>query len=244
TQDKPKCCLSFLGKTLLARQVENFKALGIEDINVVTGYQTEAIDVPGIKKINNVNFATTNMVESLFCTRSLWNGPIIVSYGDIMYEKKVLEALIKAAGDINVVVDTNGADYFRARFGENFLEETESLIFSGPNTIASLGAPRPARAQVQGQYIGLLKFTKAGTDTMGAVYDADKPVYWDKPWLRSKNFQNGYMTDMVQRIIDKGHRINSVNITGGWLEFDSDKDYRTYLEWQERGVLVKYWAGG
>jgi hypothetical protein len=51
------------------------------------------------------------------------------------------------------------------------------------------------------------------------------------------------MTDMVQRIIDKGNVVNSVNIDGGWLEFDSEKDYRTYLDWKDKGALARYWAG-
>ena len=241
TKDKPKTLLPFSGKTLLERQVENFLSFGISDIMIITGYKDNAIGFNDLKKIRNENFATTNMVESLFCSRQEWDQAIIVSYGDIVYEKGVLKKLIDSQHDISVVIDRNGLKYFKERFGKDFLSKTESLVFAGDGTISKIGEPNPQLSDVQGQYIGLLKFTPAGIKHLIHTYDQDKLIYSGKPWMRSKSFENGYMTDMVQRLIDKGYKVNPVIIERGWLEFDSEADHEIYTEWLKKGALSRYY---
>lgn len=241
TKDRPKAMLPFLGKTLLERQVENFISSGVSKIIVITGYMDNAIDIVGIKKIKNENYATTNMVESLFCSRGEWDDTIIVSYGDIVYERSVLRKLISSGHDINVVVDRKGKEYFMDRFGKDYLDSAESLKFGNDGTIRRLGDARPMSEDVEGQYIGLLKFTSVATKEISDIYDRDKASYWGKPWMRSKNFENGYMTDMVQRLIDEGRKVYPVITEGGWLEFDSEEDQKLYNTWNEKGTLRRYY---
>ena len=241
TKDKPKCLIEFLGMTLIERQIENFLSCDISDIIIVTGYMSEKIDFSEFKKIRNANYASTNMVESLFCSRKYWDQEIIVSYGDIVYEKDVLQKLIESQHAISVVVDMKGLSYFKERFGFDFLSKTESLIFAEDGTVLNIGAPSPSTEEVHAQYIGLLKFTLDGIKILTNTYDTDKVYYKDNPWMRSKNFKNGYMTDMIQRIIDKGYEVNPVKIEGGWLEFDSIEDYLKYMEWHESDKLSDYY---
>lgn len=242
TKDKPKCTLKFLGSTLIERQIKTIKEAGIDDIIIVTGYMPHMIESPGCIKVENRDYDKTNMVESLFCTRDHWNDEIIVSYGDIIYEIGILKQLMDSNNAINVIVDLNGASYFKDRFGDNFLSETESLIMDDEGCIVDIGEPCPDISKVQGQYIGLMKFSLKGLGIISRVYDRDKKDFWDRPWLRSKNFQNGYMTDMLQRVIDLGDRVKAVCVTGGWLEFDSFKDYHKYLSWHEQNQLEKFYS--
>ena len=92
TNNKPKCMVDLFGKTLLEWQVSAFKKCGITDISVVTGYRSELIDLPGLEFFQNKKFETTNMVESLFCASEKLNKSTIVSYGDIIFEEKVLNS--------------------------------------------------------------------------------------------------------------------------------------------------------
>src|SRR3972149_8258746 len=128
TKEKPKCTLNFLGKTLIERQIKIIKEAGIDDIIIVVGYMPDKIECSGCIKVENKEYDKTNMVESLFCTRNHWDDGIVVSYGDIIYELKVLKQLMDSNNAINVVVDLNGTSYFKDRFGDDFLSETESLI--------------------------------------------------------------------------------------------------------------------
>jgi L-glutamine-phosphate cytidylyltransferase len=242
TKESPKCTLDFFGKTLIDRQIKVFQETGITDITIVTGFMSHKITNTGCKMIKNEQYGTTNMVESLFCTRALWDDEIVVSYGDIIYEQKVLERLIKRKENFNVVIDLNGESYFRDRFGDNFLSETESLVMDKDRNILEIGEPNPELLRVQGQYIGLMKFSSNGLNIMSTVYDNDKKEYWDKPWLRSKSLKEGYMTDMLQRIIDLGNEVKAVCIEGGWLEFDTKEDYAKYLMWKDNKELGRYYS--
>lgn len=239
TKDKPKCLLDFLGKSLIERQISNFNICGIRDIIVVAGYREEKINLTGIRKVINSDYDKTNMVESLFCSESLWDDDVIVSYGDILYEKKVLESVMRSKDDINVIIDNNGVDYFKDRFEDTYLKHLESLRLSPEGKILNIGEAVSSSDGVQGQYIGLLKFNRNGIKNISCIHHRDK-VFYDKPWMRSRSLRQAYMTDMLQKIIDEGFAINSVRINGGWLEFDTGDDYKKYLKWHEKGVLKKY----
>ena len=239
TKDRPKCLLNFLGKSLIERQIDNFIACGIKDIIVVAGYMEQRIDLSGVKKVINSDYETTNMVESLFRSESLWGDEIIVSYGDIIYEKSILRDLINSDADIGVIVDKNGVNYFKDRFGGDYLKHLESLKISKSGAISNIGESIKSDAGVEGQYIGLLKFGKNGIKGIASIYHRDK-IFYDTPWMRSRSLRQAYMTDMIQKMIDEGLSVKAVAINGGWLEFDSVNDYNKYNEWHEKGVLKRY----
>ena len=239
TKESPKCLLNFLGKSLIERQIANFNICGIRDIIVVAGYREEKIALPCIRKVINPYYDTTNMVESLFCSESLWDDTIIVSYGDIIYEKKVLESMMRSKDDISVIIDKNGVGYFKDRFKDAYLKHLESLRLSPEGNILNIGETVSSADGVQGQYIGLLKFNKKGMSDISSIYHRDKEFY-DKPWMRSRSLSQAYMTDVLQKMIDEGFAIGSVGINGGWLEFDTVDDYKKYVNWHEKGMLKKY----
>ena len=84
------------GIPLLMHQKRVLNAVGINQLNVVTGYKNECINIPGITKYYNHLYATTNMVASLYVAKDLFTGEfdIIISYGDIVFEEKVINDLI------------------------------------------------------------------------------------------------------------------------------------------------------
>ena len=47
------------------------------------------------------------MVETLFCAKNEMKDTVIVSYGDIIFEKNVLQKLIDSDEDFSVIIDKN-----------------------------------------------------------------------------------------------------------------------------------------
>lgn len=91
TNDRPKGLVSLLGKPLVTHQISNLNALGIKNIAIATGYRAEKFDYLKHQTFHNKFFDSTNMVESLFSARSFLEqskGDVLISYGDIVYEKK------------------------------------------------------------------------------------------------------------------------------------------------------------
>ena len=91
TLTKPKCMIELFGNSLLEKQLSVFRKCGINDITVVTGYKSETIDFANVTYIENKNFMNTNMIESLFSAVDNFSDSTIVSYGDIIFEERILK---------------------------------------------------------------------------------------------------------------------------------------------------------
>ena len=63
TNDRPKCLVKLFGKSILERQIDILQNNGIEDITIVTGHQSDSIDIHKIEKIRNDDYKNTNMLE-------------------------------------------------------------------------------------------------------------------------------------------------------------------------------------
>ena len=107
TNNIPKGMVKIFDKSLIEMQIENYQNCGINEITIVTGYCSDKINFKNINYVKNENFALTNMNESLFCAKEQLNDSVIISYGDIIFEKKVIQQLINFMGDIGVVVNMN-----------------------------------------------------------------------------------------------------------------------------------------
>ena len=158
TNNTPKCLVNLFGKSLLQWQIETFRSCQIDDISVVTGYLNEMIKFENITYFENPNFKTTNMVETLFCAKEKLSDSVIVSYGDIIFEKNVLQKLIDSDDGLSVVIDKNWKKYWETRF-DNPLNDAESLVLDD-GYISNIGQKVNSIDQIQGQYIGLMKFQK------------------------------------------------------------------------------------
>ena len=91
TLDKPKGLVELFGKSILERQIEIFQECKINDISIVTGHCGQMIKFSNVNYFQNLNFQTTNMVETLFCAKDKLINSTIISYGDIIFENQVLE---------------------------------------------------------------------------------------------------------------------------------------------------------
>lgn len=239
TEDKPKCLLPLGRYSILERQINTLRLAGINDITVVKGFAADKITLNGVKYYVNPNF-NYNMVYSLFCAEPEIEGDIIISYGDIIYETKILSQLLSFPKcDVAVIIDKLWKNYFEQRTPLPF-EEAESLIMDRDEAILNIGEKNPKPADVQGQYIGLIRLSSNGSKLFKEMYHQAKAIYWDKPWLRTRIFQNIYMTDYLQFLIDMGIKVQAVPIEHGWLEFDTVQDYHMVLEWIKEGSINKY----
>lgn len=234
----PKGMLTFQGKTLIERQLEIYTRCGITDVAIVTGYQADEIRYAGVRYFHNLRYAETNMVESLMCAREFLRDGLIVSYADILFEPRLIEGLLKAPLDTGVTVDLDWRKYWEARYGRVDYD-TEELRLD-QDRIVSLGAPNPPVDQIEARYVGLLKFTSEGIRNLLSVYEASREKYWNKPWKHSTLFQKGYMTDLLQEMIDQNYKVEAFKIRGGWIEFDTDRDYETYQTWSMDKSLDRF----
>ena len=222
TDNIPKGMVEVCGKPILDYQMELFEKAGISDIIIVTGYKQEKINYSSAKKVINKEFMTTNMVSSLFCAKDLFNDDLIISYGDIIYSEDVLNKIIQAEGDFSVVVDKNWKKLWDLRM-EDPLADAESMKIRD-GRIVELGKKAADVADIEGQYIGLMKISKSFLPEMISFYNSmDRSEKYD-----GKDFDNMFMTSLIQMIIDKYKNVIPVYIHGEWAEVDSVSDLEIY----------------
>ena len=224
TSGIPKCMVKVNGKALIQHQINVLRSAGISEIIVVTGCHADKINFKGIKTYFNNRYYETNMVFSLFCAKEELKEDVIISYGDIVYSDSILKKIIRSKYDISVAIDLDWEPYWNERF-DNPLDDAESLAFYEKGRIISIGKPAKKNNEIQGQYIGLTKFTNKGIDLIKHIYTKAKK----QDIIQGKNFKDAYMTDLIQTVIDEGNEVWPINFNGGWVEVDTVRDLKLNL---------------
>ena len=227
TDDKPKCMITYKGKPLINYTIETMRACGIKDIVIIDGYKSEVLQSylsnDNVIFITNKEFYKTNMVYTLFCAESEMNDDLIISYGDIIYTKEVLQSLIQNNNDFAVTVDKNWRELWKLRMDDP-LKDAETMKIDDSDNILELGKKPKSYKEINGQYIGLFKISNSIVGKIRKFYQVvNKSKYYD-----GKDYINMYMTSFIQLVINAGYPVKADTIRGGWLEFDSQDDLTIY----------------
>ncbi|GFI19316.1 bifunctional IPC transferase and DIPP synthase [Lachnospiraceae bacterium] len=240
TENLPKGMLSFMGKTIIERQIEIYRKCGFENIIIIRGFAADKIAYDGIKYYTNQDYANTNMVESLMAARCEFDDDIIVSYSDILFEEQMLNAMMESKGDFSVAVDDNWQVYWEKRYGKIDFD-TESLSIDENDNIIELGKENPNIEDIDARYIGLLKFSVEGLRYIEQIVEDAYQKYQDKPWQQSgKTIRKAYMTDLLQAVIESGRSVKAEHFCNGWIEFDTNEDYEKACKWAEGGSIGQF----
>ena len=106
TADQPKCMVDVRGKPLLHRLLHTLDESGVADVAVVAGYRRDAIVAAGVAVLDNDAYAGTGEAASLACAKSRLKGETVVVYGDVLFRRYILDALLEFRSDITIVVDS------------------------------------------------------------------------------------------------------------------------------------------
>ena len=238
TRENPKGMINFLDKPLLKYQIDIFSKFGLNNITIVKGYMAEKINFKNIKYYENDKYASTNMVESLMCASNELNDECIVTYSDIIFDPSLVSNLLSFEGEMGVCVDIDFEEYWRARLGKKYKEDMESLSIS-EGKIVDIGNSASRFNEVDGRYVGAIKFSKKGINSLLEYYNNNKSI---SPLnsLGTRKFDNWHMTDLLQELINEGQTIHPIPINRGWLEFDTEEDYENYNKWHKEGVISRF----
>jgi L-glutamine-phosphate cytidylyltransferase len=216
TRSGPKCLLTVGGGTLLSRQVAALRSAGAERIGVVGGWQVEALHGRGVEVLRNRAWEATTMVASLVRAADwLAADATLVSYGDIAFSPATARRLAACPASLALAYDRDWHVLWRRRFADP-LDDAETFALDGDGHVADIGG-RPRRDErIEGQYIGLMRWTPAAWTRFGEVL------------RRLQGTEAGRRVDMTAalRLLVRKHQaaIAAVPVDGPWFEFDSERD--------------------
>ena len=228
TDDRPKCLIELEGKPLIERQVEALRQGGVDEIGVVRGYRAEMIDFPGLTYFANERWAETNMLMSLAAAASwLRSDAVIVSYADIFYRSELVRGLSAAPGQLVITYDRQWRRLWNRRFADP-LADAETFRIDASGQLLEIGGKTTRMEDIQGQYMGLLKFTPKAWSAIEALLsklDADVRDRLD-------------MTALLRRLLaEKTVAINTFGTDGQWGEIDNPEDVAVYRQMIRDGEL-------
>ncbi|MEE2999295.1 MAG: phosphoenolpyruvate mutase [Pseudomonadota bacterium] len=220
TVDRPKCMIDVRGQPLLHRLTSTFNQAGIREIYAVRGYKKSAVNLPSVNFKDNNEFDTTGEVFSLSRAKTQIKGNCIFSYGDILFRHYILDQLLKTTGDIVLVVDARWMDrdpnpQSRTRdlikcaepFTIKYLDENEVILNAIGHNFAT--------DEIQGEWIGLAKFSEAGSTKIRNEITLMQ---------QDGTERNASMISLFSRLLKKHEPIHIIYISGHWLDIDNSDD--------------------
>lgn len=238
TNSRPKCLVSLAGKELLNHQLTVLNKCGVEDVTVVTGYYGNQIAELGFNVIENPAYGTTNMIASLGCALELFDGSqdLLITYGDIVYESRVLKSLMESPSPLAITIDKNWHDLWSARMPDP-LADAETLRLDADSNVLEIGRSPNALTEIEGQYMGLIKIDTSFVTRFARMMESLQ----SGGEVKGRTWATMDMTTFLQHFIDSGFPVRAVPVQGGWLEVDSAEDFETYQQLHQDKRLERFW---
>jgi len=220
TECQPKTMVKIQGTPILAHIVDAYNAVGIKDITVVRGYKKESVTLPNLTYLDNDDFAETGELDSLDKALRGRKGPAkdrIISYGDVLFNKYIPQALCQEKEDFVVFLDSdwqNQSSYDRLDgFAECSLPNSRRA-FNAKIYLKQLGAQVP-KAQTHGVWMGFLKVSPAGASQLQTIL----ATMMADPANRKAGIPH-----LLQELLKRGHPIRVLYTVGHWLDINSLDD--------------------
>ena len=212
TDALPKCMVDVRGKPLLHRLLGTLNEGGVADVTVVRGYCKDTIRPDGFSVADNDDHETTGEAASLARAMPRVQGEAVVVYGDVLFRRSILDALLDSVAHVTIVVDArkrpnaHGRDLVTAD-----RPDANSYLDDVPVQLLGMAA---SPEMAMGEWIGLMHLSAEGTERvreeLAAMQDEGLLAQADLPAL-------------LHRLIARGGV--AVHYTNGhWLDVDTLTD--------------------
>lgn len=207
----PKCLVQVGGVSLLDRQIDALRACGVRDIAVVVGCEADRVRAacrPGVRFVENADFAATNSLYSLWLARHLLTERFVVMNCDVLFHPRLLDDLLTARyEDALLMAYRDEAD---PPFGD---EEMKIRVRRGCVVEISKQMDPPL---ADGENLGVVKFGAAGAATLVPILDRIVRAGGRREWA-PRAFQEFSAIRPLHAIGTRGLP---------WTEIDFPEDYQ------------------
>jgi phosphoenolpyruvate phosphomutase len=218
TRNRPKAMIPVAGKPVLQRLVNDLKRLSINDISVVGGYCSDAIEVPGARVLVNERWEQSDELASLQCAVDSVGEDTVIVYGDLLLRAYILNDLLEREGDLVVVVDSaplkpvdeNATDLAWCSEPDNRALYQQSVTVQK----VSNGVDGQGR-EPDGRWVGIMRVRGDGRRQLLSAMEH----------LRKRDdFDRLSMPDLINRLIEDGNPPRVQYISGHWMDINDVGD--------------------
>ncbi len=220
TEQRPKTMVKVRGRPLLSHIVAAYNAAGIKRINVVRGYLPAAVDLPALTYTDNTEYADTSELISLAKALDADGDDsmdLYVSYGDVIFNRYILDALRESDDEISIVVDTEWRDSVNRGRAADYVTCTQPHSrrnFYQP-VFLERAAEDLAEDRIHGEWMGFLRVSVPALPRFRAAVAAMAQV----PGNRQAKLYH-----LLTHLVEQGEKVRALYTTGHWLDVDSLED--------------------
>jgi len=218
----PKGMVKLFDKSLLEMQINVFKKCSINDISIVTGYLADKITFPSINYFKNENFPSTAGNESIFCAKEKLQDCTIITYGDLVFEKAVIDQVIDFKGDIGIAVELDWKPHYDGRTLHQ-MSEADNVLFDKEGNILEMRKNIQKPDSKIGEFAGIVKLSKNGSDIFLDKY-SELEISHQGKFHNAPSLEKALISDMIQELIDSEINIEPIYVSGKWCEIDTPQD--------------------
>ena len=206
---KPKCLVDVGGSTLLHRQIDTLRSLDVTKIVVVVGFGAESIREEcddEISFVENVKFAETSSLYSLWLAREHMLDGFVVLNSDVLFHPQMLADLLESNHPDALLI--SDVDPNPLGDEEMKIKVRDQLVVDISKEIDPLDA--------DGENVGIVKFGAAGAKVLVQYMN--------------ELIANGAKKEWAPRAFleyARHHPLRALS-TGGlpWIEIDFPQDYQ------------------
>ncbi len=220
TNDKPKTMVPIRGLPILAHIMDAYNTVGIKDISVVRGYKKEAVNLPHLTYVDNDDFSKTGELDSLLKAlqaKTHLDQDIIISYGDVLFNSYIPQALLQEKDDFVIFVDSDWQEktsYSRlGGFAECTTPNTRKAFHTAIH-LKQLGTDI-SQDNIHGVWMGFLKISPSGAKQLQTVLPK---------LLAAPSNQKAGMATLFQELLKNQQPIRVLYTVGHWLDINNFDD--------------------
>jgi choline kinase len=164
--DKPKCLVEAGGLTLLERQIRILDRAGVDDITIVVGCAADRVRAlcgRRVTYVENIRFAETNSLYSLWMARALLHEGFVVLNCDVLFHPVLLTDLLTSRHQDALLIAYR--DAHEPPYGD---EEMKVKVRCG-RVVDMSKTMDPGEAD--GENLGIVKFSPAGAAILVDILD-------------------------------------------------------------------------
>lgn len=208
---KPKCLVEIGGTSLLRRQIEALRSVNIKKIVVVIGFGGESIREEcgdEISFVENIHFAETSSLYSLWLARDLLADGFVVLNSDVLFHPQMLANLIESSRDDALLISDAEKEVNPLGDEEMKIKVKEELVVDISKEIDPVEA--------DGENVGIVKFSANGARLLVEYMNQLIAKGAVKDWA-----------PRAFREFARHHELHALSTRGlPWIEIDFPEDYQ------------------
>ena len=228
TKELPKSLVDINGKSIIERQIETFRNNGIKEIIVIIGPNKDKFQLKNIEYVIDKNFHDHEQLGSLMVANKHFQNDVVISFGDVIVDNKIMKQVIESTYDMGVAIDLNWEKKYENRTQHPKSEADLVLIKSNKLIKIKKNLDFIENHQL-GEFLGIMKLSGIGSkkflDVFERLNSSHEGKFHDAP-----SFQKAYLTDMIDELIQTNEDVNPIFVDGVWFEIDTIEDLENVKE--------------